>query len=37
VFGEWPDALTLAGSAVVVATGVYTFHRERRLAAVDKG
>lgn len=32
VFGEIPDALTLAGSAVVVATGLYTFHRERRRA-----
>jgi S-adenosylmethionine uptake transporter len=30
VFGEIPDALTLVGSALVVATGLYTFHRERR-------
>jgi drug/metabolite transporter (DMT)-like permease len=28
-FGEFPDGLTLAGSAIVVATGVYSFHRER--------
>jgi len=31
VFGEWPDSLTLIGSAIVVATGVFTFYRERRL------
>jgi len=31
VFGEFPDPLTLAGAAIVVATGIYTFHRERRL------
>ncbi len=44
VFGEWPDALTFLGAGIVVATGVYTFYRERALsaaaaqrAAVDKG
>lgn len=31
VFGDFPDGLTLAGAAIVVATGIYTFHRERRL------
>ena len=31
-FSEWPDSLTLIGSAIIVATGVFTFHRERRLA-----
>ncbi len=43
VFGEWPDALTFLGAGIVVATGVYTFYRERALsaaaaqrAAVDK-
>lgn len=30
-FNEWPDHLTLTGSAVVVATGIYTLYRERRL------
>ena len=30
-FGEWPDGLTLLGSAVVVATGLFTLWRERRL------
>jgi drug/metabolite transporter (DMT)-like permease len=32
VFGAWPDALTLAGSAVLVATGIYMFARERAIA-----
>jgi drug/metabolite transporter (DMT)-like permease len=32
VFGDVPDALTLTGSAVVVLTGLYAFHRERRHA-----
>ncbi|WP_306117961.1 MULTISPECIES: DMT family transporter [unclassified Roseitalea] len=29
VFGDFPDALMLIGSAIVVATGIYTLHRER--------
>ncbi len=33
VFGDWPDAVTLLGAAIVVATGVFTFHRERKLAS----
>jgi len=33
VFGDIPDAMTLIGSAIVVFTGIYAFHRERRLAA----
>lgn len=32
VFGDWPDPLTLTGAAIVVATGIFTFHRERKLA-----
>ena len=32
VFGELPDAWTLAGSALVVGSGVYAFYRERVLA-----
>jgi drug/metabolite transporter (DMT)-like permease len=32
VFGEWPDSLTLAGAALIVATGLYTFYREHQLA-----
>lgn len=31
-FGQWPDDLTLIGAAIVVATGIYTFYRERKLA-----
>lgn len=31
VFDEWPDALTFIGSAIVVATGVYTLYRERQV------
>ena len=30
-FGEMPDAWMLTGSLIVVATGVYTFYRERML------
>ncbi|MBN9027277.1 MAG: DMT family transporter [Rhizobiales bacterium] len=32
VWGDVPDALTLVGTLIVVATGVYTFRREMRLA-----
>lgn len=32
VFGESPDALTLVGAAIIVASGIYTVLRERRLA-----
>ncbi|MEM6305972.1 MAG: DMT family transporter [Pseudomonadota bacterium] len=30
VFGDWPDALTLLGAGIVVATGMFTLYRERR-------
>lgn len=30
IFGQFPDRLTLLGGAIVIATGIYTFHRERR-------
>lgn len=33
VFDEVPDALTVAGSAVMIASGVYIFRRERQLQA----
>lgn len=29
IFGEWPDGLTLLGSAIIVATGLFTLYRER--------
>jgi len=32
VFGERPDAAMLAGSAIVVGTGIYTLYRERQQA-----
>ncbi len=32
LFGERPDGWTLAGSALIIASGLYTFARERRLA-----
>ena len=31
VFGDWPSALTLTGAAIVVATGIFSFYRERKL------
>lgn len=31
-FGEWPDPLTLLGAGIVVATGLYSWQRERRRA-----
>ena len=31
VFGEWPDGLTLIGACIVVATGLFTIWRERKV------
>lgn len=31
VFGERPDLTTLAGAAIIVGSGIYTFARERRV------
>jgi drug/metabolite transporter (DMT)-like permease len=31
MFGEWPDGWMLVGSATVVATGLFTLYRERRV------
>lgn len=36
VFRETPDALTLAGAALVIATGLFTFLRERQLAQAER-
>lgn len=33
IFGEFPDAVTWAGVAIIVGSGMYVFHREARLAA----
>jgi S-adenosylmethionine uptake transporter len=32
IFGDFPDAATWLGVAIVVSSGLYVFHRERRLA-----
>jgi len=32
VFGDFPDGMTWAGTTLIVAAGIYVFHRERRLA-----
>jgi drug/metabolite transporter (DMT)-like permease len=32
IFGERPDPLTWVGAAIILAAGLYTFLRERRLA-----
>jgi drug/metabolite transporter (DMT)-like permease len=29
-FAEWPDMLTLCGAGLIVASGLYSFGRERR-------
>ena len=31
VFADFPDALTWAGTAIIIASGVYVFHRERKV------
>jgi drug/metabolite transporter (DMT)-like permease len=36
VFAVWPDALTLAGSAALAATGLYTVYRERKVKGPAK-
>ncbi|MGF1475394.1 MAG: DMT family transporter [Geminicoccaceae bacterium] len=32
IFGHFPDSLTIAGAALVVGSGLYTWHRERVLS-----
>ncbi len=36
VFGEFPDAITWLGIAIIVGSGMYVFHRESQLASQDK-
>jgi drug/metabolite transporter (DMT)-like permease len=36
VFGDLPDLWTLAGSAVIVGSGVYLFHRERVTRGLER-
>lgn len=35
VFGEWPDLWTQLGAALIVATGLFTFFRERQLQRLN--
>jgi drug/metabolite transporter (DMT)-like permease len=37
IFRTLPDALTLTGSGIVVATGLFTLYRERRLKRAARG
>jgi drug/metabolite transporter (DMT)-like permease len=34
VFGEFPDHWTIVGAAIIVGSGIYIWHRERRLRAL---
>lgn len=34
IFGDFPDAITWIGIAVIVGSGLYVFYRERKLASV---
>ncbi|WP_254449006.1 DMT family transporter [Thalassococcus sp. S3] len=34
VFGDWPDTVTLIGAGILVASGVFTFYRERQVSGV---
>ena len=35
VFGDFPDVWTLTGGMIVIASGLYIFHREARLKGAD--
>ncbi len=35
VFGEFPDNLTLIGSAIVIGMGIFTYYRELQIAKAD--
>ena len=40
IFGEWPDQPTLIGTGIIIATGIYSLHREqqrRRTAEAKQG
>ena len=34
LFGDFPDGWTLLGAAIIVASGLYTWHHDRRAARV---
>jgi drug/metabolite transporter (DMT)-like permease len=33
MFGDFPDGWTLLGAAIIVASGLYTWHRDHKAAA----
>ena len=35
MFGELPDRATVVGTAIIIATGLYSLHRERRVRKTD--
>lgn len=36
IFGTFPDWLTLLGAAIVIATGIFTLYRERKMAQLRR-
>jgi len=36
VFGNLPDSWTLAGASIIIASGLYTAHRERARSRLAK-
>ena len=36
VWGDIPDAVTIVGSAIIIATGLYTLYRERKVASARR-
>ena len=34
IWGDWPDLWTWAGAALIIGSGLYIFHRERRHMSV---
>jgi drug/metabolite transporter (DMT)-like permease len=36
LFNDWPDNLTLLGTTIVIATGIYSFHREKLRQGKDE-
>jgi drug/metabolite transporter (DMT)-like permease len=37
MFGELPDRATVIGTAIIIATGLYSLHRERSLRRTAQG
>lgn len=36
IFGNFPDAMTWVGTAVILSSGIYVFHRERQIEIADR-